>query len=426
VNKATGLAKALDELGLSPHNVVGIGDAENDHAFLGACECAAAVANALPTVKDCVDLVTDGARGAGVEELIQRLIDDDLADLQPLLRRHDILLGTAEDGREICLEPYGTRILVAGPSGSGKSMSTTAVLERLSARGYQFCLVDPEGDYEGFECSVRLGDSERIPGIEEVLQVLSRPNQSAIVNLLGVKLDDRPGYFASLVPRLIELRLQTGRPHWLVADEAHHMLPIEREPTSLALPNDFQGVMLVTVHVDRVAPAALGGLTTAIAVGHDPDHTLRTVAKGIGEPSPRKIGGQLEKGQVAVWDIQRKLPPVRARLEPAAADHRRHRRKYAKGELQDDECFYFRGPQGKLNLKAQNLVLFAQLAEGVDDDTWLHHLRQRDYSRWFADAIKDQQLSADARRAEIDKSLSAEASRKQILGLIDQRYTLPA
>ena len=42
VNKATGLAAALDELGLSPHNVVGVGDAENDHAFLALCECRAA------------------------------------------------------------------------------------------------------------------------------------------------------------------------------------------------------------------------------------------------------------------------------------------------------------------------------------------------------------------------------------------------
>ena len=40
VNKATGLAAALEELGLSPHNVVGVGDAENDHAFLRRCGCA--------------------------------------------------------------------------------------------------------------------------------------------------------------------------------------------------------------------------------------------------------------------------------------------------------------------------------------------------------------------------------------------------
>ena len=50
VNKGTGLRAALTELGLSTHNVVGVGDAENDHAFLSVCECSIAVANALPVV----------------------------------------------------------------------------------------------------------------------------------------------------------------------------------------------------------------------------------------------------------------------------------------------------------------------------------------------------------------------------------------
>src|SRR5439155_12516578 len=47
VNKATGLKAALKELALSPHNIAGIGDAENDHAFLALCECSVAVENAL-------------------------------------------------------------------------------------------------------------------------------------------------------------------------------------------------------------------------------------------------------------------------------------------------------------------------------------------------------------------------------------------
>src|SRR5919202_881380 len=66
VSKATGLSAALDSLGLSPHNVVGVGDAENDHAFLSLCECAVAVANALPMLKERADVVTVGARGSGV------------------------------------------------------------------------------------------------------------------------------------------------------------------------------------------------------------------------------------------------------------------------------------------------------------------------------------------------------------------------
>ena len=76
VNKATGLAAALDELHLSPHNVVGVGDAENDHAFLSFCEVAAAVDNALPMLKERADIVTTGHHGAGVVELAEQMNDD--------------------------------------------------------------------------------------------------------------------------------------------------------------------------------------------------------------------------------------------------------------------------------------------------------------------------------------------------------------
>jgi hypothetical protein len=83
VNKASGLGAALSELGLSPHNTVGVGDAENDHAFLDFCGCGVAVANALPMLKEHADFVTQGARGAGVVELIDKLIASDLAELAP-------------------------------------------------------------------------------------------------------------------------------------------------------------------------------------------------------------------------------------------------------------------------------------------------------------------------------------------------------
>jgi hydroxymethylpyrimidine pyrophosphatase-like HAD family hydrolase len=81
INKMTGLRAALDDLKLSPHNLVGVGDAENDHAFLESCECSVAVANATPGLKEQVDFVTEAARGAGVVELIDLLIDRDLSDV---------------------------------------------------------------------------------------------------------------------------------------------------------------------------------------------------------------------------------------------------------------------------------------------------------------------------------------------------------
>jgi len=87
VNKASGLQIALNELRLSPHNTVGVGDAENDHVFLGMCECSVAVANALPALKEHADLVTTGSHGAGAEELIEKLLSEDLASIAPRLKR---------------------------------------------------------------------------------------------------------------------------------------------------------------------------------------------------------------------------------------------------------------------------------------------------------------------------------------------------
>lgn len=72
VTKVTGLRAALDALERSPKQTIAVGDAENDLVLLRYCGLAAAVANALPTVKDIADIVTEGARGAGVVELTER------------------------------------------------------------------------------------------------------------------------------------------------------------------------------------------------------------------------------------------------------------------------------------------------------------------------------------------------------------------
>jgi hydroxymethylpyrimidine pyrophosphatase-like HAD family hydrolase len=74
VTKATGLAAALAELHVSPEETVAVGDAENDQAFMRVCGRAVAVANALPAVKADANLVTRGAAGDGVRELIDGIL----------------------------------------------------------------------------------------------------------------------------------------------------------------------------------------------------------------------------------------------------------------------------------------------------------------------------------------------------------------
>src|SRR5262249_55331971 len=118
---------------------------------------------------------------------------------------------------------------------------------------------------------------------------------------------------------------------------------------------------------------------------------------------------------------------VRVRTEPPHAERRRHSRKYAEGALPPERSFHFRGPEGKLHLRAQNLVLFLQMADGVDDDTWLHHLRRGDYSAWFREGIKDESLAAEAARVEAKADeLSPRDGRAAVRAAVEKRYTLPA
>jgi len=131
-------------------------------------------------------------------------------------------------------------------------------------------------------------------------------------------------------------------------------------------------------------------------------------------------------GEALVWWRYGDTGPFRLHPAQSHTQRRRHRRKYAEGELEPERSFYFRGPDGKLNLRAQNLILFQQLADGVDDATWLYHLRQGDYSRWFRESIKDEALATEAEAIESAAELSASESRAGIKAAIERRYTLPS
>ena len=425
LSKATGLAEALRELGLSAHNVVGVGDAENDHAFLRLSECRVAVSNALPMLKEAADLVTRGEEGAGVRELIERLLADDLRDLEPI-GRHGILLGVRTDGSEVVLQPQGTSVLLVGSSGSGKSRLAAGALERLAECEYQFCVVDPEGDYSELPEAIVLGDSQREPSVAEVLDVLAKPGENVVVNLLGTEVERRPAFFHALLPELQELRAATGRPHWIVVDEAHHLLPASSAVAALTPSRELDGIHFITVHPQLMAAPALSAIDLIIAVGRAPENLIHAWSAMLGLQPTGLETTTLEPGEALAWRRGDDSPAFRFHMASPRGVRRRHQRKYAEGKIPDYLSFYFRGPHGKLNLRAQNLNLFLQLADGVDDATWLHHLRRGDYSRWFRDVIRDEDLAAEASRVERDPQLDAQATRAAIHAAVEQRYTHPA
>ena len=98
----------------------------------------------------------------------------------------------------------------------------------------------------------------------------------------------------------------------------------------------------------------------------------------------------------------------------------RHIRKYAEGALGKDKSFYFRGPANALDLRAQNLTMFIQMADGVDDETWLHHLQANDYSRWVREAIKDGELAEEPGQIEDQPARDPAATRRSVRKAIER------
>jgi hydroxymethylpyrimidine pyrophosphatase-like HAD family hydrolase len=299
INKATGLKSALEKMELSPHNAVGVGDAENDHALLAFCECSAAVANALPTLKSAADIVTVGDHGAGVVELIDEMLRDDLASREPQLTRHHLVLGTDDQGNEVHVRPHGETLLVVGPKRSGKSVLATGLMEKLAAQGYSFCVIDVEGDYGTVGKAVSLGSPSRPPTANEILKLLQGADKSAVVNLSGLPDGDRLPFLTALTPKLAELRSLSGHPHWVVVDETHHLMPADG-PTGVSLGNG-QSVLHITERPSLVMREVLQVTSLFVAIGAGAQALLDEFCQASGVARPEGSFPELKKDEVLAW-----------------------------------------------------------------------------------------------------------------------------
>jgi hypothetical protein len=133
---------------------------------------------------------------------------------------------------------------------------------------------------------------------------------------------------------------------------------------------------------------------------------------------------KLAPGHAMYWKIGDE--PMEVTTQRPNTERTRHSRKYIEGNLGPERAFYFRGREGKLKLKAHNLMLFMHIADGVDDDTWSYHLERNEYSSWVRAQVKDSDLADAIAEVENDRALSPDQSRAKIRGVIEHRYTLPA
>lgn len=202
------------------------------------------------------------------------------------------------------------------------------------------------------------------------------------------------------------------------------MLPQTWGHAASVLPRKLGETILVTVHPDHVAPAVLAPIDIVFAVGHSPEVTLRQFAAAVALPLTWPQGLTYEPGKLVAWLLRDGQLPFAVEPQPCRAERIRHHRKYAEGNLRH-HSFYFRGPDSRHNLRAQNLAIFSQIAEGIDQQTWLFHLRRHDYSRWFREAVKDDYLAEQTERIEQRNDLTPAQTRHLIREFVGARYTLP-
>ncbi len=225
ISKGEGVRQVIREYGLSFHDVLAIGDAENDLDLFEACGWTACPENAVPALKERADWVFPGENGAAVAAA---LVGPILGGLVPLSPRHQIMLGwAAETSEPVTIPARGANVLIQGDSLSGKSWLAGGLIERLYARRYATCVIDPEGDFHA------LG---RLPGViwvevhegaswEGLLSPLNRdPSACLIADLSSLPHAKKLLAIEQGFLLVREFRERLGLPHWVVLDEAHYSL----------------------------------------------------------------------------------------------------------------------------------------------------------------------------------------------------------
>jgi hydroxymethylpyrimidine pyrophosphatase-like HAD family hydrolase len=315
INKASGLAVALRELGLSARNLVAAGDAENDHALLEAAEYSIAVSNAITTLKAAADRVTRQARGDGVLEVIADLIEHDLANAPPARQRRRLVIGKDAGGAEVALPAAGVSMLVTGAHQSGKSTLTRRILERLCAAGYQFCVLDGRGEYLDFEPAIVFGTQENPPDPFEILTALEKPDVQAVVCLAAVPQAKRAAFFEALNLELRALREKTGRPHWLVIDEAQELVP-RAHAGIMESGAPAENTLYVTTDPGALADGVLATVDIVAARGPTARQSLDAFAAALPAERPAEAIRAPGEHEALIWFRRLAQAPALITLAP--------------------------------------------------------------------------------------------------------------
>jgi len=407
VSKGTGLRQVLRDLGLSFHDVLGFGDAENDLAFFEACGLTACPENGVPALRERADWVVAGEDGAAIADAITGGV---LGGTLSLARipRHQIQLGwAAETSEPVTIPARGVNVLVHGDPLSGKSWLAGALVERLVARRYAVCVIDPEGDYHVLA---------RLPGVTGVaiqteggleaalVELEHDPAGCIVADLSSLEHARKLRIIARGLARIRELRARLGRPHWVVLDEAQYSLHREGVPEH-AVGIEDKGFCLPTYRpswirdsVIKAVDVFLLGRTTA----RDELAFLRSALAALTLDGDRAVAvlPDLPPGKFVLVQGGEGAGALTFVPVPRETAHVRHLMKYAEGVVPGERRFFFRDPAGEVVAVADSLSSFRHAVAAVDEPVLAHHAAQGDFSRWVLGVFSDPTLGQQVRKTE--------------------------
>ena len=432
-SKGAGLVSLLQAEGLSPRNLLAIGDAENDQSLLQVAEVKVAVANAVEGLRAMADYVTPEAGPGGVTVFIERYLLDGHPFDFPVRGAHHFNLDAGGEIRLNAHDLVDREILIAGGCGCSKSWLACRLADGLIGGGYQLLGLDPVGDL----CVLRRHASclsfgrEQVPAPSLIVQLLAETDLSLVVDLSNLPtVEEQVLYATGLLRRVLEMRRRLGKPHWIVIDEAQELLGGHVNPALLPVLQSFEsfGVCLVAWRPSCLDPAVLDRIDGFVLTRHrletEADCLSRLLAdRGLNAGGLPQRLMQLGEGQALTWGLapatEESLKRVRFSSGPRIFPGMRRLHRYLEGGVSSSKKFYFHDGTAHTS-PAGSLGELIDRLHRVDLTVLTYHFQRGDFGRWIRDVLHDETLARWVDRLQT-VDLSGEALRLALLDTLEQR-----
>lgn len=409
VSKGSGVQQALRLMGLSPHDVLAVGDAENDLPLFDACGFSGCPGDSLPAVRERVDWVFPGAHGDGIAAAItEQILPDGLAVQHS--PRHRISIGwVAATSGPVTIPARGVNVLIHGDPHSGKSWLAGALVERLVAGRYSVCVIDPEGDYRVLAHLPGVTWTEvHEPGdVGRALDALLRdPIASVVLDLSVLPHAAKVAVIERALRKAREIRRRIGRPHWTLIDEAHYSLH-RGGVAADALDVRDRGFCFVTYRPSWLREQVIRAVDVFVLARTTASEELAFLGSTLPAAASEGAGisealARLPRGEFLLVQRNREGPPSALTFvaAPRQTVHIRHLTKYVDSCVPPGREFLFRGPDGRTQASADSLHSFRRVVTTAPDELLAHHAERGDFSRWVRDVFADVELARQFRKVE--------------------------